>query len=102
MKKKNKSPNKSKKSVYLLFLTAGILINLCFVLVAISLLILIKTVYLKDINVRESKVNFSYFAKRPDLLSSAKALVVYDVTSKVVLLSKNDSLRFSPASTAKI
>lgn len=48
------------------------------------------------------KVTFSYFKTRPDLLSFSKALVVYDATNQNVLLSKNENVRISPASTAKI
>lgn len=65
--------------------------------------ILIQFINLRQINLNSQNfVTFSYFQKRPDLLSSSKALVIYDATSRVVLLSKNDNLRFSPASTTKI
>lgn len=37
-----------------------------------------------------------------DLNVSSKALVVYDPESRVVVLGKNETLRFSPASSAKI
>ncbi len=46
--------------------------------------------------------SFSYFLNQPQLLLSSKALEVYDVDSRVSLLSKNNNLRFSPASTVKI
>lgn len=99
---KVKEEEKSKKSIYPTLLTTGILVNLCLILAAIALLILIKTADLRNVDAKESSVGFSYFAKRPDLLSSAKALIVYDLNSKVILLSKNKNLRFSPASTAKV
>lgn len=47
-------------------------------------------------------VEFSYFLERPDQLSSSKALIVYDATNQVTILSKNEDVRFAPASTAKI
>lgn len=49
-----------------------------------------------------SNIEFSYFVKRPDILASAKALIVYDAQENVSLLSKNENVRFAPASTAKI
>ncbi len=49
-----------------------------------------------------SDINFSYFIKRPDALSSAKSIIVYDASLGVSLLTKNENVRFSPASTAKI
>ncbi|MEK6881146.1 MAG: hypothetical protein AABY22_16115, partial [Nanoarchaeota archaeon] len=100
--KKIKKGDKSRKSIYPIILTAGTLLNLCLILVVIALLILIKTADLRNVGVQESNVGFSYFSKRPDLQSFAKALIVYDLNSKVILLSKNNNLRFSPASTVKV
>lgn len=99
---KTKKEVKPRKSTYPILLTAGVLVNLCLVLVVVSLLILIKTAALRSVSAQGSNIRFSYFSKRPDLLSSSKALVVYDLNSKVMLLSKNKNLRFSPASTAKV
>lgn len=78
-------------------------LNIVFVVIVIILLILIRFTSTNAFpQGKASNVTFSYFLKRPDLLASAKALVVYDATAKVPLLSKNQNLRFSPASTAKV
>lgn len=98
---KKKLQDKS-RNIYPILLRAGILVSLCLILVAVALLILIKTVELKNTSVQESNIGFSYFTQKPDLFSSAKALVVYDLNSKTILLSKNKNLRFSPASTTKV
>lgn len=87
--------------LYIIFLFS--IINTILIIGIVILLILIR--FNSRYNIFGQKANiltFSYFLKRPDLLASAKALTVYDVEAKVPLLSKNQNLRFSPASTAKI
>lgn len=94
--KKRKFPH-----FYLIF---GLCVSNVFLLVLfITLFTLIQFVSIRDIPLQKSgHTTFSYFLKRPDLLTSSKALAVYDVNSNIFLLSKNENLRFSPASTAKI
>lgn len=84
---------------WLFFLLAT---NFCLFLLLFFLVFLIHTQKLAKIPGVSENVRFSYFQKRPDLLSSSKALVIYDATHKDILLSKNEDIRFSPASTAKI
>lgn len=75
----------------------GILI--CIILFAI----LIEFAKLKELRHQSgSQIDFSYFIRRPDQLSSSKALIVYDADNQVTILSKNENVRFAPASTAKI
>lgn len=80
------------------------LLNILLIIAIISVLVLIRFNSVKNISGQEINdiTSFSYFLKRPDLLSSAKALIVFDASAKAPLLSKNPQLRFSPASTAKI
>jgi D-alanyl-D-alanine carboxypeptidase len=84
---------------WLAFLLA---VNFCLFLLLFFLGFLVNTQKLAKIPGVSENVRFSYFQKRPDLLSSSKALVIYDATHNDLLLSKNEDLRFSPASTAKI
>lgn len=92
----------SRKLLYI----SNILLSLIIV-VAISLIIfliiLMQFVSLRNISGdTQDSINFSYFVNRPDQLSSSKALIVYDTNSHVSVLTKNENLRFAPASTAKI
>jgi len=87
--------------IYLIF---SFLVLDLFLLVLIILLITVSQfVSLRYIpSEKAGSTTFSYFLKRPDLLTSSKALSIYDADQDIVLLSKNENLRFSPASTAKI
>lgn len=99
---KSKTPIPSRHVFFYLIFGLSAAITLCIVAVLV-LFILIQFTSVKKISGNEvSSVNFSYFLKRPDLLSSSKALIVYDTVARVPLLSKNQSLRFSPASTVKM
>lgn len=101
----NSLPNTSGRSfpvlTYLFFIAA--FLNILVIVVIGVLIILIRFTTVKSINGKlADSVTFSYFLTRPDLLASAKSLIVYDAQNKIPLLSKNQSLRFSPASTIKI
>lgn len=88
-----------------LLLTIGIffvILNCILFAVFLYLISAINSQKLAKIPGISENISFSYFKKRPDLLSTSKALVIYDATHNNVLLSKNENLRFSPASTAKI
>lgn len=91
-----------KKSSLLLLAVFFVILNCILFLVFLYLIFAINSQKLAKIPGISENISFSYFKKRPDLLSTSKALVIYDATHKNVLLSKNENLRFSPASTAKI
>lgn len=91
-----------KKSSLLLIAVFFVILNCILFLVFLYLIFAINSQKLAKIPGISENISFSYFKKRPDLLSTSKALVIYDATNKNVLLSKNENLRFSPASTAKI
>lgn len=83
--------------VFLSVLILGILVLIIFFAV------LVEFSRLQDVKRQPGNpVEFSYFINRPDQLSSSKALIVYDASNQVVILSKNENVRFAPASTAKI
>lgn len=77
-------------------------INIFLATLFIAIISLLDTQKLAETPGVSGEMTFSYFKKRPDLLSTSRALVIYDATHKKILLSKNENIRFSPASTAKI
>lgn len=86
---------------YIIFIFS--VINVALIIAIVLIIVLIRFNGVSYISGQKADIlKFSYFLSRPDLQSSAKALMVYDATAKVPLLSKNQNLRFSPASTAKI
>lgn len=92
----------SRRLLYISNIVLSILIVLALSSV-VFLIILIQFVSLKNVSgEKQDSINFSYFVNRPDQLSSSKALIVYDTSSHVAVLTKNENLRFAPASTAKI
>lgn len=102
MKKQSRSTTRKKSPLFIIFIVL-LLADLILLLLAVFLYVSIYFISLKPVeNVSPSRVHFSYFEKMPDIQAFSKALAVYDVNDKVLLLSKNQSLRFSPASTAKI
>ncbi len=95
----------AKSSLNPLIIVVSTLIVLLIAVVILILLLLLQVRFnkIEPIPIRATNgVNFSYFVKRPDALASAKALIVYDANENVSLLSKNENVRFAPASTAKI
>lgn len=107
-KKKEASVSVVKKtalSLQILPIVSGLLLVSIVAVIIITILLLFHIRFNKidAITSQESSdVNFSYFIKRPDALASAKSLIVYDASLGVSLLTKNENVRFSPASTAKI
>lgn len=100
----NSAPTAAKRSLLLpilifTFSTIILALLICIVFFAV----LVQFTRLKDVRRQPfSAIEFSYFVNRPDQLSSSKALAVYDATNQVTILSKNENVRFAPASTAKI
>lgn len=102
MKKKTNSTQKKRFPLSVLVLLL-LFANIIFLCVTVFLFLLTHFTFYPPVGtVEPSSVRFSYFVTRPDLQAYSKALVVYDTVQKVPLLSKNQNLRFSPASTAKI
>ncbi|MFI5265435.1 MAG: D-alanyl-D-alanine carboxypeptidase family protein [Candidatus Levyibacteriota bacterium] len=102
MKKKN-SPKQKKKVPLVSIAIIFLFVDVAFLCITVSLFFLTYLTFPKPVeDVSPFPVHFSYFAKTPDIQAFSKALAVYDVQGKVLLLSKNQNLRFSPASTAKI
>ncbi|MGE5041897.1 MAG: D-alanyl-D-alanine carboxypeptidase family protein [Candidatus Levyibacteriota bacterium] len=103
LKKVKKNVFKKRRFPHLYLIFGLTVLNVFLLVLFIILFTLIQFVSVRDIPVGKARqTTFSYFLKRPDLLTSSKALAIYDVTSNIFLLSKNENLRFSPASTAKV
>jgi D-alanyl-D-alanine carboxypeptidase len=106
-KKQQKAIEKPKETPYKkVFIVAYfVLIILNFVLFGV-IVVFIALIQFSQVKKSKEQIikntSFSYFLNQPQLLLSSKALEVYDVNSQVSLLSKNNNLRFSPASTVKI
>ena len=102
--KANDQPKKNPhKKVFVIAFIALTILN--FVLFGV-IIVFIALIQFSQIKKNQEQIikntSFSYFLNQPQLLLSSKALEVYDVDSRVSLLSKNNNLRFSPASTVKI
>lgn len=116
--KKNQKKNKKKVAAIVVtpelpksnkpFLLISVIVFLSVLILGILSCILFLTVLIQFTKLRDIKhqpqdpVEFSYFITRPDQLSSSKALIVYDKNAQAAVLSKNENVRFAPASTAKI
>ncbi len=102
--KANEKPKKtSHRKVLIIAFFVLTLLNVVLFGVIIVFIVLIQFSQVKKNQEQIIKnTSFSYFLNQPQLLLSSKALEVYDANSHVSLLSKNNNLRFSPASTVKI
>lgn len=94
---------KEKKIPHIYLIISLFVLNLFLLVIIILLITITQFISLREVSaVRSGSTTFSYFLKRPDLLTSSKALSILDSDQNIMLLSKNENLRFSPASTAKI
>lgn len=72
---------------------------------AIIIILFFKTNQIRVLNINNSKADYllpSLSSKIADLNIGSHSFIIYDAESRLVLLGKNEKLRFAPASTVKI
>ncbi|HVZ12321.1 MAG TPA: serine hydrolase [Patescibacteria group bacterium] len=81
-----------------------LLINIC--LIAIIFIFFVNTQNLKVFNIDNSQTTYSFPYLPTEVANnikvSSRAFIIYDADARAVVTGKNEKLRFSPASAAKI